>query len=83
MPPNEYEPRTANDFLRLLDQHRFHNPLVNTCQLCRGEQYRQSTTPTVRWSKAAKAFFQPPLPVVIMLGTIAVLICALALTMST
>jgi hypothetical protein len=71
---------TANDFLKLLRQHAFHNPLQpRVCEICRVEAYRQENTPTVRWSKAIKTVLHPPMPIGIMLGVIAVLIAAVAL----
>ena len=72
----------ANDILKLIDQHRFHNPLqARTCHLCKVEAFRRSNTPTVRWSKAVNTALHPPVPVAVMLGTIAALICALALAL--
>lgn len=71
---------TANDILKLIDQHRFHNPLIpKTCHLCKVETFRESNTPTNRWSKALKTVVQPPLPVAIMLGVILIQIIAIAL----
>lgn len=71
----------SNDLLKLIDVHRFHNPLApRTCYICKVETYRQENTPTVRWSKAARTFFKPPLPVAIMALAILILIVALALT---
>ena len=46
---------SASDILRLMDQHRFHNPLqTKTCHLCKLETFRQDNTPTVRWSRAVR-----------------------------
>lgn len=72
----------SNDILKLIDQHRFHNPLIpRTCYICKVEAYRQDNTPTVRWSKAVRTVLKPPMPVAIMLALIAVQIVAIALLM--
>ena len=75
--------QTSNDLLRLIDAHRFHNPLSpRSCQLCRNEEYRARNTPTVRWSRAVTSAFHPPMPVAVMLGAILVLTCALAVLLA-
>jgi hypothetical protein len=38
------DPQSLNDWLRLIDQHRFHNPLTKTCYSARSN----STARTIR-----------------------------------
>jgi hypothetical protein len=74
---------TTNDILKLIDQHRFHNPLQSrTCHLCKVEAFRQSNTPTVRWSRAVRTAFQPPMPVAVMLVGLLIQTIAIALLLS-
>ena len=71
--------QTPNDVLRLIDQHRFHNPLIpRTCYICKVETYKSENTPTVRWSKAVKTVLHPPVPVVVLLLAIAIQLITIA-----
>jgi hypothetical protein len=72
----------TNDLLKLVNMHRFHNPLQpKACELCRNEVFRQRNGPTARWSRAVVTALKPPAPVAVMLGLIAALAVALAVTL--
>jgi hypothetical protein len=73
-----------NDLLRLIESHKFHNPLSpKACQLCKNEVFRQGNYPEAMWSKALVRVLKPPMPVAVMALAIGILIAALALTMNT
>lgn len=70
----------ANDLLRLIEAHKFHNPLSPTaCDLGRVEEFRAANTPTASWGRAVSNALRPPMPVAVILGVIAVETVAIAL----